>query len=266
MTDRAMSCCNCEHSWRVPAKPAERPVFCPSCTCHVCACGCGTDLSDMRANALYHSRAHAMALSRAGGASPRAAKAHIVRTAPVADVRAEQEAAEAHWSMTVRECIIDVLRGTGYYHADDLIEQVPDEYRRLISTQTAKLANQKWMVKVGERKSVVKARNAAKSGIYKLTPLGREKLAGVGAGNREGTASNAVATSLAPSTGRAESPAARSSSDADSGEPGAGVLTPQGPEGSPVTPFGASIGSPEPSLFEVPAARPLNPLSDSEAA
>lgn len=41
-------------------------------------------------------------------------------------------------------------------------------------------------------------------------------LAGAGAGNREGTASGTA--SLAPSTGRAESPAARSSSGADSGE------------------------------------------------
>jgi hypothetical protein len=191
----------------------------------------------MRADSRYQSRAHAMALTRAGGVAPRAARANLVRTAPVADVRAEQEAAVAHWSMTVRECIIEVLRGTGYYHADDLVEQVPDEYRRLISTQTAKLANQKWMVKVGERKSVVKARNAAKSGIYKLTPLGRKKLAGVTAGNQEGTAR--TADTLAPSTGQAESPGARSFSGGDSGET---------------------------SLFEVPTPPPLNPLSDAEAA
>jgi hypothetical protein len=187
-----------------------------------------------------------------------------VRTGSVADARAEQEASEAHWSMTVRECIIDVLKGTGFYHADDIVEQIPDEYRRLIGTQTAKLVNQKWMEEVGRRKSILPSRNGAKSGIYKLTDLGHQKLAGVDSGNGEGTASTTA--SLAPSTERRESAAAPSASGVDPGETGAGVPTPQGLEGSANAPFGASTGSPEHSLFEVPPPRPLSAFTDSEAA
>ncbi len=103
---------------------------------------------------------------------------------PIQAIRMEQEAAKAHWSMIVREGIIEVLKATGAYHADDLDHLgIPDEHRNIIGSQTAKLVNQKWIEEAGRRKSILPSRNGAKSGIYKLTDLGKKKLAGNGVGD-----------------------------------------------------------------------------------
>jgi hypothetical protein len=85
--------------------------------------------------------------------------------------------------MIVREGIIEVLKATGAYHADDLDHLgIPDEHRNIIGSQTAKLVNQKWIEEAGRRKSILPSRNGAKSGIYKLTDLGKSRIAGVGGG------------------------------------------------------------------------------------
>ncbi len=80
MTTRLMNCGVCKHAWEVPAEKPTAPVACPECDAHVCACGCGEDLADMRAHALYKGRACAVALARAGYATTRAAKANRNRT------------------------------------------------------------------------------------------------------------------------------------------------------------------------------------------
>lgn len=95
----------------------------------------------------------------------------------IADVRAEQEAAKSQWSMAVREAILDVLRRSDEFHADDLASLgIPDQHRNMVGSQTAKLVNQKWIVEVGRRKSTQPGRNGAKSGVYKLTVLGRAEV------------------------------------------------------------------------------------------
>src|ERR1044072_5278188 len=86
-----MSCSNCGHVWKVPGVRPDSPVFCPMCEQHVCGCGCGADLGDMRADALFQSRACYIALIRAGEGTPRAASANVARTQPLEEIRAAQE-------------------------------------------------------------------------------------------------------------------------------------------------------------------------------
>jgi hypothetical protein len=168
---------SCGHPhWLIDIGASER---CPACGVlgePICACGCGTSLSDLRSDAVYRSEACSKRLQRA-------ARPDKDPTRTIAEVRAEQEAAKTHWSMIVREGIIEVLKATGAYHADDLDHLgVPDKHRNIIGSQTAKLVNQKWMIEAGRRKSVIPSRNGAKSGIYQLTALGKQKLVGVSAG------------------------------------------------------------------------------------
>jgi hypothetical protein len=206
-------------------------------------CGwCGADLDGKRRDAAYCDstcRAHAtrwrQSRSAEGDETLRSAA-----TPPIQAIREEQEAAKSHWSQIVREGIIDVLRGTGFYHADDLDQLgIPDEHRNIIGSQTAKLVNQKWIEEAGRRKSVLPSRNGAKSGIYRLTELGREAITGVDAGT---------------------SPPCVDSGDTSS----AGVPASQGPEGVPVPPDCASAGAPDPSLFELPSRNYTDP--DQRAA
>lgn len=173
--ERVMRCSRCNGEWKTPAPRPEAPVHCPFCNVHLCGCGCGADLSLKRTDAIYEAESHWRRLERA-------ASTDIAPTRTVAEARRIQEDAKGHWSMIVREGICEVLRTTGYFHADDLAHLgIPDEHRNIIGSQTAKLVNQKWMVKRGERRSISPGRNSAKSGIYQLTALGRKSLAGVGA-------------------------------------------------------------------------------------
>lgn len=168
---------------------------------------------------------------------------------PLQAIREGQEVSKDRWSCIVREGIIEVLKATGAYHADDLDHLgIPDEHRNIIGSQTAKLVNQKWTEEAGRRKSILPSRNGAKSGIYKLTALGKNKIVGVGG---EGSGS--------------ERPDIRSRCDSDtphSGETGwagsgggAGAETrqePPGPEEAPDT----STASPEQPLVGVSAGLP----------
>lgn len=180
---------------------------------------------------------------------------------PIQLIREEQEAAKAHWSMAVREGIIEVLR-SGEFHADDLEPLgIPDEHRNIIGSQTAKLVNQKWMVECGRRKSTLPSRNGAKSNVYRLTEHGRKCIAGLGAGlDGRGTPSRASVESGESGIG------------AGSGE---GVPTPQGPGGAIIgVPPCASTASPDCSTGDqgqarlsrggpvdaVPGAAPSEPL------
>lgn len=176
--ERVMRCSRCDGEWKAPALMPKAPVHCPYCNVHVCGCGCGQDISSRKADSIYAVEAHRKRLLRSGTAN----FADVTQTRTVAEARAIQEDAKGHWSAIVREGIIEVLTKTGGYHADDLDHLgIPDEHRNIIGSQTAKLVNQKWMVEAGRRKSILPSRNGAKSGIYRLTNLGREKLVGVGA-------------------------------------------------------------------------------------
>lgn len=177
-------------------------------------CGwCGTDLDGKRRDAAYCDSTCRADATR--WRQSRRAEGHetlrSAATPPIQAIREEQEAAKSRWSQIVREGI-------------------PDEHRNIIGSQTAKLVNQKWIEEAGRRKSIIPSRNGAKSGIYKLTDLGRRAITGVGAGT----------------------PTCVDSGDTSS----AGVPTP----------LSASAGAPEPSLFEVPTPRPLSAFTDSEAA
>jgi hypothetical protein len=254
---RLMRCERCDGEWKTPGARPLVPVFCPYCNVHICACGCGTHLSEMRRDAIYASEAHGKALVRAPSAD-------VAPIRSVAEARAIQEDGKNHWSQIVREGIIDVLRGTGYFHADDLADLgIPDEHRNIIGSQTAKLVNQKWMKKRGERRSINPSRNAAKTGIYKLTDLGRESIVGVGAGNRDGDRTG--------STGPRSASLSHASADpGESSAEGRGqareVAASGIAESADATPGAASPDQGPPSLFEVPPPRPLSAFTDSEAA
>jgi hypothetical protein len=170
-----MKCNRCDAEWSVPV--GERPgaaVHCPYCEAHICGCGCGADLSEMRADAVYHSEAHGKKLQRLRSAD-------IAPTRTVADARALQEDAKAHWSMVVDEAIVRHFRRdpSGKFHADDLETLgIPDDHRNVIGSQIAKWVNRKRMVECGRRASTVPSRNGAKSNEYRLTERGARVVAG----------------------------------------------------------------------------------------
>lgn len=160
-----------------------------------------------------------------------------VATQPIAEVRAEQEAAKSHWSAIVREGIIEALRTKGEFFADDLQALgIPDEHRSIIGSQTAKLVNQKWMVEEGRRKSTVASRNGAKSGVYRPTELGTKSIAGIDIDPPEGI-TPVAAGSLDRPAGFSEAPlpadGAGSDVGVDSGDDAPGVAPLPAPGASP---------------------------------
>jgi hypothetical protein len=179
---RAMKCGRCEAEWSVPV--GERPgaaVHCPYCEAHIC--GCGADLSEYRADAVFRSEAHSKKLKRL-------ASADIAPKKTVAEARALQEDAKAHWSMVVDEAIVRHFRRDpgGTFHADDLESLgIPDDHRNVIGSQIAKWVNRKRMVECGRRASTVPSRNGAKSNEYRLTKTGVDLvIAGPDSENAEG--------------------------------------------------------------------------------
>lgn len=166
---------------------------------------------------------------------------------PIAQIRADQEAAKSHWSGIVREAILHILRERREFHADDLANLgIPDEHKNIVGSQVARLVNQGWMVERGRRKSKLPSRNGAKSNVYQLTKAG---VAGVGA------------------EGGLNSPGPNGPLSVDPGDSRAG-----GHREPSLKPSGAAAkddaapgpASPVP-LFEE-EHRPLNPLRDREAA
>lgn len=219
---------------------------------------------------------------------------------PLAEARAAQESSKlkSDLSELVYQGIISRLE-RGPVHADDLEPIFPPEHRglcrRLTGAQFGSLASRHYIVERERRKSAVPSRKGAKSGVFEFTRLGREKLAGVGGNNREGTTSVA-ADALDRPAGCLSFPAhgARLSITADPGEvvsgdspcvPGAPVPMQRGRDRQ-VRAAGSSTENPTGSsprnrasgtsgaaadaqpgrLFELSAPRPLNPLTDAEAA
>lgn len=132
-----------------------------------------------------------------------AAQAELQRVEhPLQGVREAQEAAKAEWSAAIYAEIVRLLQVRGHFHADDLEPMgIPDEHRNLIGAQLGSLAARQYIHEVGRRRSANPARKQAKSGVYELTRVGRERLAEVGAGHgdRVGTGSSPAAAG----TGRA---------------------------------------------------------------
>lgn len=207
---------------------------------------CGEDLVDMRRHAEYcdsscRGKATHWRQSRSGESEKTLGSAS---PPPIQAIREDQEAAKAHWSMIAREGIIEVLKATGAYHADDLDHlDIPDEHRNIIGSQTAKLVNQKWIEEVGRRKSILPSRNGAKSGIYRLTALGKNKIAGVGDGEvRPIPTSRAI-----PHSGEAglTGPGSGAGSDTSQESPALNGGPPSASTASPdIPPTGVSAGLP----------------------
>jgi DNA-directed RNA polymerase subunit RPC12/RpoP len=197
---RSMECGRCGAEWSVPVSPfPTRAVHCPYCEAHICGCGCGADLRGMRADAIYEAEGHYKRLKRASSTD-------VPQTKTVADARALQEDAKAHWSMVVDEAIVRHFRRdpSGTFHADDLEALgIPDDHRNVIGSQIAKWVNRKRMVECGRRASSVPSRNGAKSNEYRLTERGVRLVAGLHAENPEGTAGGVESPPMtpAPSTG-----------------------------------------------------------------
>jgi hypothetical protein len=204
-TRRSMECGRCGAEWTVPR--AERPgaaVHCPYCEAHICGCGCGADLSEMRADAVFSSEAHSKRLKLVASAERAPKKT-------VADARALQEDAKAHWSMVVDEAILRHFKAdpTGTLHADDLESLgIPDAHRNCIGSQFAKWVNRGRMVGCGRRKSEIPTRNAAKSNEYRITQKGRDLIAGPGS-----ESSGEVAPTAGSGEDHGVGPAAPPSSD-----------------------------------------------------
>jgi hypothetical protein len=101
---------------------------------------------------------------------------------PLDQVRAQQEASKekGRWTLIVREHIADTLLSTGAFHADDLHSLgVPQQHKAIIGSQIAAFAARGYMVEAGRRKCEHKAANGRKAVVYRITKLGREKLADV---------------------------------------------------------------------------------------
>jgi hypothetical protein len=210
MVSRRLNCNRCDGDWSAAGDRPQAPVSCPYCNTHVCGCGCGADLSDMRRDAIYLAEAHCKDLQRR-------ISADVPPIRSVAEARAIQEDAKAHWSMVADEGIYRFFAAdpTAAIHADDLRSLgIPDHHCNVIGSQIAKWVNRERMVACGRRKSSAPGRNGAKSNEYRLTEAGvehvRGRIAGVG-----GAA--ALSSSLHSGEGSPES--ASPSTSPVSGEP-----------------------------------------------
>lgn len=156
-TRRSMECGRCGAEWSVLNLPLPvSAVYCPYCEAHVCGCGCGADLRDQRVDSIYRAESHWRRLQRATSSDR-------PPTRTVADARALQEDAKAHWSMVVDEAIFRHFKvdPTGTLHADDLESLgLPAEHRNCIGSQFAKWVNRSRMVECGRRASTVPSRNS----------------------------------------------------------------------------------------------------------
>jgi hypothetical protein len=82
------------------------------------------------------------------------------------------------------EAILDHFRNPEHepFHSDDLWHVIPDEHRGVISLAVMALVNKKLITGCGYRKSAIPSRKRSPSQEYRLTELGRDRLAGVRSG------------------------------------------------------------------------------------
>lgn len=109
------------------------------------------------------------------------------------------------WQDTAEEAILDYFRFPHQrepFHPDFLEHVIPDEHRGVISRAVMALVNKRWIVKCGRRKSTIASRKGAEANEYRLTELGRDRIAGVGGGiAAAGSPSNGAATGHSPHSG-----------------------------------------------------------------
>jgi hypothetical protein len=234
-----------------------------------CACGCGTSLDGLRADAVYASEACSKRARRA--ASPDKARTDH----PLQAVRDERATKKHNRDLggLIRQAIIDRLKTTGECHADDLIPLYPEGEvalcRRLATAQFGSLAGSELIREKERRKSKIPQRKGAKSGVYIFTAKGRAKLVGIDAVPSSGDGPSralvrGVDSGDQPLAGTATGCRTQSLSSGDPGDnPSAGVPTPQGSGGSAFQPPSTSTGAPD-QLAGVSAeeAREPGPVPD----
>ena len=191
-----MTCGVCRHAWETPAEPPSAPVDCPSCEAHVCACGCGAHLGEMKATARYSTPACRTALERAGWGTTRGARAHVAQTKgsvhPLDEVRARHEESKGRWTTIVREHLNRTLLTTGYVSAEDFDALgIPDEHHNLANAQIGGYVSGKYIEAITWKRSKKASRKSGKFWVFKLTELGRESLSST-AGSSADASSGAV--------------------------------------------------------------------------
>jgi hypothetical protein len=156
--------------------------------------------------------------------------------------RALQEEHKNRWTAAVRQAIRETFLSKGELHADDLAAlEIPAEHQSIIGSQIARLVNRKLIVATDRRKCVHPAANGRKANVYKLTELGRKKLARISAG---------VPTPQGPGGARRHVPCCAST---DSGE-----RSEEGPSC-----HGASQPSSEPARLFDPPPSAYDPFSEA---
>jgi hypothetical protein len=116
--------------------------------------------------------------------------------APTLDeVRAQHEESKGRWTVIVREHLNRTLLQTGFISAEDFDALgVPDEHRNLANAQMGGYSSKGYIEPVSWRRSTKASRKSGKIWTHRLTDLGREKLAGVGAGGLMPQGSGMVST------------------------------------------------------------------------
>lgn len=138
------------------------------------------------------------------------------------------------WQAVAEEAILDHFRNPEHepFHSDDLEHVIPDEHRRIIGLAVMTLVNKKLIVGCGYRKSAIPSRKRSPSQEYRLTELGRDRIAGVGGGfAATGSPPGGAATGPSPHSGDRSIAGIRTGDDglshasADPGESSSAALT-----------------------------------------
>jgi len=94
-----------------------------------------------------------------------------------------QETTKPFWTKRIRETIHEILIRKGTFSANDLASiEIPAIHSGLIPGQVRGVATKGLMRKIGHTTSTIPTRHGAEIRTYEITDLGRERLAGVGAG------------------------------------------------------------------------------------
>lgn len=135
-------------------------------------------------------------------------------THPVAEARSLQEAHKGDWSSAVKWAIAETLWATGRFHADDLLNlNLPGTDRNVIGAQIGGALARRWMIESGvRRRSANPSRHGAKSCVYEITDLGRERLAGMFTRRRE---DSTVGVNSSPRDRAVSSPSGEREGDVD---------------------------------------------------